>query len=190
MASAASPPIREPIIDKRTGRLSPVWERYFTVTLNPSANQLLEQINKLLEQINTNFKDGSIPFAKDGFLTEDNNHLTWDVENLLLKVLGIVQSRGRRMGTKTIDFSMSPYQIELTDEIIWVDATDGPTELLLLSAVNIDGQTYSIEKIDETSNIVKTTTSGSETINGDSSFDLLYQYESIKPTSTGSGWLI
>ena len=39
---AGYPPLREPIIDIKTGRLTPVWERYFTLTLQPALNQSIE----------------------------------------------------------------------------------------------------------------------------------------------------
>ncbi len=39
---AGSAPIREPIIDLRTGKLSPVWERYFTLTLQSQVDEIPE----------------------------------------------------------------------------------------------------------------------------------------------------
>lgn len=80
MAVAAAP-IREPMIGKN-GRITPVWLRYFTITLNPGLNQLIEQIR-------TEFADGSIPFAEDGLLAEDNANFAWDNINKVLDVLAV-----------------------------------------------------------------------------------------------------
>ena len=57
------------------------------------------------------------------------------------------------------------------------------------------GQTFKIEKIDSSSNKVTVKGDGSELINGNNEFDLLFQYESVEPTAspisdTGSDWLI
>lgn len=82
------------------------------------------------------------------------------------------------------------YTVVVSDVIIWVDASGGPVTVTLLSAAGITGQDMIIEKIDSTFNEVTVAADGSETINGDPSFDLLLQYESIQPTSTGAGWLI
>ena len=80
---AGSSPIREPIINPKTGRLTPVWERYFILTVTPV-------IERLLEKIPTNFEDGSIPFVEDGFLVEDNANLAWDNINDILSALDII----------------------------------------------------------------------------------------------------
>ena len=84
--AGVSAPIREPILDKRTGRLTPVWERYFMLTLSPAVNTI---INGNLETIPIGFEDGSIPFVEDGFLVEDNSNLTWDNINDVLNILAV-----------------------------------------------------------------------------------------------------
>lgn len=83
---AGSAPIREPI--SNNGRLTPVWARYFTTTLNPVANQTIEQIR-------TNFKEGSILFVDGGFLNEDNEHFTFDKDLKKLKINGTISGKNR-----------------------------------------------------------------------------------------------
>ena len=81
------------------------------------------------------------------------------------------------------------YQVSIEDETLWVDASSGPVVITLYPSTEIVGQTFIVEKIDDSDNYVRVA-GDSETINGDAYFDLLMQYESIKPTSTGSGYLI
>lgn len=75
-------PLRELIVNRKTGRLTPVWEKYFVLTITPV-------IERILEQIPTNFEDGSIPFVEDGFLNEDNDNLSWNNENKVFYADGV-----------------------------------------------------------------------------------------------------
>lgn len=84
----------------------------------------------------------------------------------------------------------SDYSVLLLDEIIWVDASGGPVTVTLYPSASIQGQEFIVEKIDATFNEVTVAGSGSEKVNGDPSFDLLLQYESVQPRSTGTGYLI
>lgn len=93
----------------------------------------------------------------------------------------------KKSQTRTVT---SDYQVVISDEIIWVDASSGAITITMISATDITGQTFIIEKIDSSNNAVTIAGNGSETINGDPSFDLLLQYESVEPTSTGTGFLI
>lgn len=93
----------------------------------------------------------------------------------------------KKSSTRTVT---NNYQVLITDEIIWVDTTAGDLTITMISAVGITGQTFTIEKIDDTDNKVIIVGSRAELINSDASFDLLLQYESVKPTSTGTGFLI
>jgi len=110
----AGSPIREPIIDSRTGKLSPVWERYFVLTLTP-------MITRLLEEIPTNFETGSVPFVKDGFLAEDITNLNWDASGLILSALNVI------IGSLTpsrLIFSNPDKMIESVDSLTsWIAGT-------------------------------------------------------------------
>lgn len=90
---------------------------------------------------------------------------------------------------RTVTVSID-YAVLLLDEVIWVDATLGDVIITLYPAATIQGQEFIIEKIDSSTNKVTVAGNGSETVNGDPSFDLLLQYESVQPRSTGSNYLI
>ena len=96
-----------------------------------------------------------------------------------------VKLKKAKVVTVTIDYTV----LEI-DEVIWVDASAGDVTITLFPASTIKGQEFIIEKIDSTTNKVIVAGSGSETVNGDPSFDLLLQYESVQPRSTGSNYLI
>ncbi len=96
-----------------------------------------------------------------------------------------VQLKKREAVTITSD-----YEPTFLDEIIWVDDTAGDVKVTLPPSATIKGQTFTIEKISDTTNKSTVAATGAETINGDPSFDLLLQYESVEPTSTGAGYLI
>lgn len=84
---------------------------------------------------------------------------------------------------------VADYTVLEINEIIWVDASAGPVIITLFPSATIQGQEFIVEKIDDTTNAVTVAGDG-ETVNGDPSFDLLLQYESVQPRSTGAGYLI
>lgn len=102
----------------------------------------------------------------------------------------------QKYATKIID---DDYTILITDNVVWVDASVSDIIITLIEVSKVlgddSGQTFKIEKIDSSANKVTVKGNGSELINGDNEFDLLYQYESVEPTAapiadTGSDWLI
>lgn len=48
------------------------------------------EIDTKIEEIETDFTSGSIPFAEDGFLIDDNTHLSWDNLNNILTALNLL----------------------------------------------------------------------------------------------------
>lgn len=112
-----------------------------------------------------------------------------------LKSDGDIQDSGKsfndvllkKRATKTVT---TDYSVLLLDEVIWVDATAENVTITLYPSADINGQEFIIEKIDSTTNTVTVAAQGSDTVNGDPSFDLLLQYESVQPRSTGAGYLI
>lgn len=96
-----------------------------------------------------------------------------------------VKLKKARVVTVSVD-----YEALEIDEIIWVDASAGDVTITLYPSATIQGQEFIVEKIDTTFNKVIVAGAGSDTVNGDPSFDLLLQYESVQPRSTGAGYLI
>ncbi len=84
----------------------------------------------------------------------------------------------------------SDYTATSTDHIILADASTSAFTVTLPTAVGITGREYIVKKIDSTTNIVTIATTGSETIDGDASFDLELKDESVNIFSNGSNWYI
>jgi hypothetical protein len=72
--------------------------------------------------------------------------------------------------------------------VIFKDASAGPINEELPTAVGILGKIYKITKVDTTANIVLVTPNGSETINGGASYPLRRTGDSIELISDGSNW--
>jgi len=53
------------------------------------------EIDQKIEEIPTDFTDGSIPFADDGLLVEDNPGFTWDNVLKVLNVGGTITGKNR-----------------------------------------------------------------------------------------------
>lgn len=91
---------------------------------------------------------------------------------------------------------VNDYTVLENDGIIWADASGGNIIVTLQpSTSDIYGRTSIIEKIDTSSNTVTVKGDGTELINGENTFVLLFEYESIEPTAcnvalTGSDYLI
>ena len=96
-----------------------------------------------------------------------------------------IMYRNRLNRTVTADYTAT-----LGDEIIWVDASAGMVTITLYPSATIAGREFIIEKIDTSANVVRIAGNGIETVNGDPYFDLLLQYESVNPRSTGSEYII
>lgn len=132
-----TPPLREPVVDEKTGRLTPVWARYFTVTLTPNANSRLEQTS-------TSFETGSVPYVDGGFLVEDNTNFTWDsVSNLLnvlsIKISGLTPSRIIALDANGIAVSVADLAAWVKGTVRQITATSGGDGTVTLSTPqNID----------------------------------------------------
>lgn len=125
------------------------------------------------------------------------NKVIGGVENniVTLKSDGDIQDSGKSFNDvllkkRAAQTIFVDYELVLLDEVIWVDATAGNVTITLYPSADIKGQEFIIEKIDSTTNTVTVAAQGSDTVNGDPSFDLLLQYESVQPRSTGTGYLI
>ena len=89
----------------------------------------------------------------------------------------------------------SDYNVLEEDEIIFIKCSTADITVTLPSVAEIDNRDYLFEKIDNTDFKAIIAGNGIETINEDPTFELLLQYESVKPVATnkaltGSDWLI
>lgn len=83
--------------------------------------------------------------------------------------------------------ALSPYSAN-NNELVEVDATANPFIINLPTAV-IPGQRVILKKVDDV-NPVTVIANGVELIDGNNSYVLKFQYESITVISTGVRWLI
>ncbi len=71
---AGNAPLREPIVDPETGKLNPIWEKYFTLTLQPLINQIIA------------ISGGSIDFSSIIFGGGETRALISGLESLIYQV--------------------------------------------------------------------------------------------------------
>ena len=89
------------------------------------------------------------------------------------------------VATKTTTYTASS-----TDSLILADATSAAFVITLPTAVGITGKVYDIQKIDSSVNTVTIDGNGTETINGDLTQTMSYQYDSITIISDNTNWRI
>lgn len=89
---------------------------------------------------------------------------------------------------RTISNITTNYNIQNTDYILICNASD--IILTLPSAIGLLGKVYHIKKIDTSGVYVRLTPYGSETIDGNSSLDIIVQYANITLVSDNSNWHI
>jgi hypothetical protein len=87
--------------------------------------------------------------------------------------------------TKTAD-----YTVTASDYAILGDASSGAITITLPTAVGIAGRVYVVKKIDNSSNVVTVAASGSETIDGATTYTLSSQWKYVTIISNGSNWLV
>ena len=87
-----------------------------------------------------------------------------------------------KLVTKTATYTAA------NEYVIGVDASSGAASINLRSAASVAGLAYYIYKSDSSANIVTIDPDGSETINGDSTKELIGQYGYIKIVSDGTNW--
>lgn len=139
------------------------------------SNLLDVEISQKLEEVPTSFLNGSIPFADSGFLTEDNTRLFWDITNSILEIGGRIQSQGRLKSVTRID--TTPYDILVTDEIIFVDTDTGVVTVNLPAGAQ--GQTYKIINSGNSGNNVTIVPNGSDLLIGDVASEYLIDAETL-----------
>ncbi len=102
--------------------------------------------------------------------------------NSTLQISGSISTP---VSTKTTTYTLTE-----TDNILLGDATSATFTITLPTAVGINGRRYTIKKTDSSINFVTVDGDGSETIDGDTSFDLELQDEVIEVVSNGNNWAI
>lgn len=84
----------------------------------------------------------------------------------------------------------SNYTITGTDVIIFADATSGNVTITLPTASSFTGYNFYVKRIDSSANTCSVARSGSDTIDGSTSFSLDTQYFAVRVVSNGSNWFI
>ncbi|MBM4251771.1 MAG: hypothetical protein FJ146_07350 [Deltaproteobacteria bacterium] len=82
------------------------------------------------------------------------------------------------------------YNLTDQDSVVLASADSGPLTMSLPSAVGIPGRQYLIKKKDSSPNIVSVEASGSETIEGAASFQLISQWMYVALISDGANWIV
>ena len=133
------------------------------------------EIDQKLEEIRTEFLDGSIPYADNGFLVEDNLRLAWDSLLSILTIGGIVSSQGRRKNKTRV--ATTPYDILASDEIVMIDTDLVPIVTNLPAGE--EGQTHKIINCGTTGNNVTINPNGLDLLNAINGPETLYNAESL-----------
>jgi len=84
----------------------------------------------------------------------------------------------------------SNYTITGTDVVVFADATSGNVTITLPTASANAGYRFYVKRIDASGNSVSIARSGSDTIDGQTSVNVVAQYDSYTVVSNGSLWYI
>ena len=90
----------------------------------------------------------------------------------------------------TISTKTANYTLTTTDFTVLGNAAAGAFTLTLPTAVNASGQIYTLKKTDSSANVVTIATTSAQTIDGQSSYSLAYQYQGVIVQSNNSNWVI
>ena len=99
----------------------------------------------------------------------------------------VVTTSGRRSAVRNIT---SDATISDTDEYVFVNAANNAVTIMLPTATNRDGQTYTIKKIDGSGNAVSITNTSSQSIDGQNSYSLEGQWKFVTIVATGGNWMV
>lgn len=92
--------------------------------------------------------------------------------------------------TFTTSTKTSNYTISSTDTVVFANATSGNTTITLPVASSLNGYKFYIKRIDGSGNTVTVQRTGTDTIDGMTSFTLDQQYTALGVISNGSSWYI
>lgn len=82
------------------------------------------------------------------------------------------------------------YTVSATDAIVFADATSGNVTITLPTASSFAGYRFYIKRIDNSANTCSVSRSGTDTIDGMTSFTVDQQYTAVMVVSDGSAWYI
>lgn len=90
----------------------------------------------------------------------------------------------------TITTKTANYTLTSTDFTVLGNAAGGAFTFTLPTAVGASGQIYTLKKTDSSANAVTIATTSAQTIDGQSSYSLAYQYQGVIVQSNNSNWVI
>jgi hypothetical protein len=108
----------------------------------------------------------------------------------VLKLASGLPSWGTTNGTFTTSTQTTNYSVAATDTVVFADATSGNVVITLPTASGMTGYRFYVKRIDASANTVTVVRSGSDTIDGATTFSLDLQYTAIGVVSNGSAWYI
>ncbi|MEJ0073271.1 MAG: hypothetical protein WDN27_04305 [Candidatus Saccharibacteria bacterium] len=109
----------------------------------------------------------------------------------IMKVASGLPSWGTDNGTFTTNTqSGTTYTVGTTDTVVFADATSNNISVTLPAASGTAGYRFYIKRIDSSGHTVTILRSGSDTIDGMTSFTLDLQYTAFGVVSNGSAWYI
>lgn len=108
----------------------------------------------------------------------------------VLKVAGGVPSWGADSQTFATTTQTTNYTVGSSDTVVFANATSGNVTITIPAASGLAGYRFYIKRVDGSGNTVTVQRSGSDTIDGMTSFTLDQQYTAFAVVSNGSNWFI
>lgn len=109
----------------------------------------------------------------------------------VLKVSGGVPAWGTDSGaTFATTTQTTNYTVGSSDTVVFANATSGNVTITIPAASGLVGYRFYIKRVDGSGNTVTVQRSGSDTIDGMTSFTLDQQYTAFAVVSNGSAWYI
>ena len=93
-------------------------------------------------------------------------------------------------GTFTTSTQTSSYTITSSDTVVFANAASASVTITLPAASGLAGYRFYVKRIDSSANTVTVSRSGSDTIDGLTSFTLDLQYTAFGVVSNGTAWYI
>lgn len=107
----------------------------------------------------------------------------------VLKLASGLPAWGNGMSFAT-NTQTSSYTVTSSDTVVFANATSGNVTITLPAASGLAGYRFYIKRIDSTANTVTVSRTGTDTIDGLTSFTLDLQYTAFGVVSNGSAWYI